>query len=79
MAYRTHAQIIVDAGGNTAFAEALGGAADANQVNQWKRGAEGRGSIPAPYWLKAVDAGLTTLEELANAAEQLSRAGKSAA
>lgn len=61
---RTHAEIIGKQ--ITAFGRAIG--ADPNLVNQWRRAANGQGSIPAPYWASIADRGLATLEELAEAA-----------
>lgn len=61
---RTHEQIISDAGGTKAFADAI--AAPANRVNQMKRS----GNIPAPYWNAVARAKLSTLTELAAAAEK---------
>ena len=61
---RSHEQIITDAGGVTAFAQAI--SAPANLAQQWKR----LDSIPAPYWKAVVVAGLATFEEMAEAAEK---------
>lgn len=61
---RTHDQIIAAAGGVAATAKAI--TVDANTVKQWKRS----NSIPAPHWKAVSDAGLATLEELADAASK---------
>lgn len=66
MANRTHAEIIAAGDRKTtgvaAFANAI--SVTRNRVYPWER----TDSIPAPYWSAVVDAGLATLEELANAA-----------
>lgn len=61
---RTHSQIINDAGGVAAVARALG--APYNRVRQWPPS----DSIPAPYWAAIVEAGFSTLDELALAASR---------
>lgn len=68
---RTHEDIIQAGGGNAAFARAVD--TDANTVNQWKR----QNSIPAPYWRAVADAGLSTLDELAEAAAARRKANPS--
>lgn len=64
---RTHEQIIVDADGPAKVGHAIG--VEPGTVKQWKR----LNSIPAPHWRAVVDAGLATLEELADAAANRSR------
>lgn len=59
---RTHEQII-SAAGPTAFAAKIG--VEANTVFQWRR----LNSIPAAYWRRVAEAELSTLDELAIAAE----------
>lgn len=59
---RTHSQIITDAGGYRAVAEAL------DQPPERTRFWERRKAIPPEQWKAAADAGLATLEELAEAA-----------
>lgn len=58
----SHSGIIDREGGSTAFARRID--EDPNKVKAWKRG----DSIPAPYWAAVVDAGMATLEELAEGA-----------
>ena len=60
---RSHSKIISDAGGPAGLARALG--APYNRVRQWPIS----DSIPAPYWTAVVACGLSTLAELAAAAE----------
>lgn len=59
---RTHAQIILDAGGPAAVGEIT--TVDPNTTKKWKA----NDSIPAAYWSALVEAGKATLEELADAA-----------
>jgi len=59
---RTHLQIIQDAGGYQAVAQKVD--LPKSQVRFWER----RGAIPDRYWKAVADAGLATLEELAEAA-----------
>lgn len=61
---RTHHQIISDVGGYRALAERLGQPAE--RVRFWER----RRTIPPEQWKAISDAGLATLEELAEAAAE---------
>lgn len=65
---RTHEQIIIAAKGPSAIARVLG--VEPGTAKQWRRG----DSIPAPYWAALAEAGLATLEELAEAAATKQRA-----
>lgn len=64
---RTHHQIIRDGGGYQACASKIDASDPAlpGRVRFWER----RGSIPAEQWNVVVSAGLSTLQELADAAE----------
>jgi hypothetical protein len=59
---RSHLQIIGDSGGYRSLAEKLGQPAE--RVRFWER----RKAIPPEQWKAVADAGLATLEELAEAA-----------
>jgi hypothetical protein len=61
---RTHADIINDAGGAAALHDKLGLLGKIHTVRSWGQ----RDSIPADQWKAIADAGLATLEELAEAA-----------
>lgn len=64
-AMRTHKMIIAEAGGPTAVHERLGLAAhEIHAVRSWSQ----REKIPPEHWTAFVDAGIATLEELAEAA-----------
>ena len=58
----SHEDIIRQAGGYKGLAERLG--LDAELVRFWER----RASIPDTYWLQVRDAGVATLDALAEAA-----------
>jgi len=60
---RSHPDIIADAGGPTKLAATI--SVEKGLVSAWKR----ENSIPAAYWPRLVAAELTTLDELAAAAE----------
>lgn len=62
---RSHAQIIIDAGGPSSVAREV--SALPGTVKQWRR----NDSIPAPYWQAVSAKGLATLEELAKAASKV--------
>lgn len=59
---RTHEQIIIEAGGYRDLAKLLN--LPEARVRFWAR----RKAIPAEMWKRTADAGITTLEELAEAA-----------
>lgn len=62
---RTHADIIISAGGATAVHRALGlEPRRLHAVRSWLQ----RGSIPAEFFSDFVDAGLSTFEELGRGA-----------
>jgi hypothetical protein len=65
---RAHRTIIEEWGGDAAVANALGAACGVSpkRVRFWRR----RNSIPAEWWAALVEAGVTTLEELACAASR---------
>lgn len=60
---RTHEQIIIDAGGYRPLASKLG--LPEARVRFWMR----RKAIPAEMWKRTAEAGVSTLDELAAAAE----------
>lgn len=64
---RTHSQIVLETG-VTKVREALGARGISltdPTVRSWARRPDASGSIPAPYWNAIVDAGISTLQELA--------------
>ena len=64
---RTHSQIVLETG-VTKIREALGvrGIVLTDPtVRSWSRRPDAMGSIPAPYWNALADAGISTLQELA--------------
>lgn len=60
---RTHLDIIADAGGPTKLGVLIN--VEAGLIHAWKR----ENSIPAAYWPRIVAAEISTLDELAAAAE----------